>query len=294
MLYKRFSSLVIAGGATKVLTAIGVLRFLEENDMVVAIKDLVGASAGAMVCAFIALGYSSKEITEFFITNFCKDQAITQMSFEEMFLILTSYGLNNGENLTMVFERMISSKLGPSRKNITFIELAKHSGRNLVVCVANLTKERQEFWNVDTQPNMPITTALRASCAIPVVFTPVIVNEDVYVDGGLYDNFPIDYFKPPKVPRDILGVNIISTGYQKTGNFMEYVIFLITSVMNKLSCKMLDDNKDENMISLELKDDGWFSLMDMSIKITEEQVRTYVDTGYHKIKDKMSSLYITF
>lgn len=293
MLYKNFSSLVIAGGATKAISAIGVLRFLEEHDMVSPIKNLVGTSAGAVFCTFIALGYTSAEITDFFITNFCHDESITRMNLDEIFACFSTFGLNNGANLNMFFERMIVGKLGAAKKNITFIELAKHCGKNLVICVANLTKEQQEFWSVDTTPNTDIITALRASCAIPIVFTPVIVGDYTYVDGGLYDNFPVDYFKS-KTMRDILGVNIISKGYQKTGNFMEYIKFIICSVMNKLSSKMIEDNKDDNMISLEFEDDNWFSLMDMTIKIPVEMIKSYIDIGYEKIKERMSQQYITF
>lgn len=293
MLYKNFSSLVIAGGATKAVSSIGVLRFLEEHDMISPIKNLVGTSAGAVFCAFIALGYTSTEITDFFIANFCYDETITKMNLDEIFAIFSTYGLNNGNTLVTVFERMIVNKLGPSKKNITFIELAKHCGKNLVVCVANLTKEKQEFWSVDTTPNIEIITALRASCAIPIVFTPIVVGDYTYVDGGLYDNFPMDYFKT-KTLRDILGVNIISKGYQKTGNFMEYITFIICSVMNKLSSKMIEDNKDDNMISLEFEDDNWFSLMDMTIKIPVDMIKNYIDIGYTKIKERMSQHYIEF
>lgn len=293
MLYKNFSSLVIAGGATKVISGIGILKFLEEQGMVNSIKNLVGTSAGAVLCAFITLGYNSDEIKDFFIKNFCKDESITKMNLDEIFSIFTSYGLNNGDNLKMFFERMISTKLGPHRRNITFIDLAKLSGKNLVICVANLTKERQEFWSVDTTPNMQIITALRASCAIPIVFTPVRIDDNIFVDGGLYDNFPMDYFSN-KTLRDILGVNIISKGYQKNSNFMEYIKYIISSVMNKLCNKILEDNKDDNMITLEFEDDNWFSLMDMSIRIPEEMITNYIDIGYQKIKERLSNLYIDF
>jgi predicted acylesterase/phospholipase RssA len=212
------------------------------------------------------------------------------MKVDDLFSVFSTYGLNNGENLTTFFERMIAFKLGVTRKNITFIELAKFSGKNLVVCVSNLTKETPEFWSVDTQPNMQVITALRASCAIPILFTPVTINDNMFVDGGMYDNFPMDYYKY-MVPRDILGINIVSKGYQKTGNFMEYVSFLLYSIMHKLANKMVEDNKDDNIISLELEADNWFSLMDMRICISEELIKNFIDIGYQEIKKKMARLY---
>lgn len=292
MLFKHFTSLVIAGGATKVLAAIGIYKFLEEHKIVNQIKNFVGTSAGAVMCTFICLGYTYKEIVDFFISNLCNDQHVNSLNFDDMFNILNTYGLSSGDNLNLFFKRMIAHKLGPDKEDITFIEFTKHTGKNLVICVANLTKEKREFWSVDSTPHVSIVTALRASCAIPFMFTPVIIGEDYYLDGGLYDNFPIDYFQGNKL-RDILGVNIKATKYQKTDNMLEFMKFILLSVMDKLASQMLSDCKDNNMISLEFEDDAWFSLMDMRITIPKEKILEYVDIGYKSISEKLKNMYVS-
>lgn len=293
MTYKAFSSIVIAGGATKVISAIGIMQFLEEHNMVKSIKNLVGTSAGAIMCTFLALGYSSQEVKDFFVKNLCVDESVYKMNLEDVFSFFSSFGLTAGNNIITFFRRMIVNKLGPDRENITFMELAKLCGKNLVICVSNLTMERREFWSVDTKPDISIIDALRASCAIPLVFTPVIIGDNYYLDGGLYDNFPIDYFNGQKL-KDVLGINIKSTGYQRTNNFIEYIKFIIFSVMDKLADKMIEDNTVDNIISLDFEDDDWLSLLDLSIKIPEERVDDYVRAGYEKIKAKLTDLYIKF
>ena len=40
---------------------------------------------------------------------------------------------------------------------------------------------------------MSVITAVRISCSIPVFFTPVKYNDCYYVDGGVTNNFPINY-----------------------------------------------------------------------------------------------------
>jgi predicted patatin/cPLA2 family phospholipase len=40
---------------------------------------------------------------------------------------------------------------------------------------------------------MSVITAVRISCSIPVFFTPVLYNNCYYVDGGIKNNFPINY-----------------------------------------------------------------------------------------------------
>lgn len=290
MIYKKFSSMVIAGGASKILSVIGVARFLEENNLIKHITNFVGTSAGAVLCTFLAMGYKSNEIQMFFVDNMCNDDQIKKMSIDEAFNFIISYGLSTGRNLELFFERMIENKLGMGTKDITFIEFAKRFGKNLVVCVSNLSDERCEYWNVDSKPDMKIITALRASCAIPLLFTPVIDNEKYYLDGGLYDNFPINYFKSNRL-HDILGINIKIKGYQKTSTFIDYIKFIGCSVLEKFTDALYKDDKDSNIISLEFEDDNWFSLMDLSIDISHETINEYILIGYNTIKEKIHDIY---
>lgn len=288
MLYKQFSSIVIAGGASKIIAVIGIIQFLEENKMLKYITNYVGTSAGAVLCTFMAMGYSSEEIKSFFIENLCNDQTITQMDIDELLQIFNSYGMSTGQNLETFFKRMMIHKnIDPG---ITFIDFAKKFGKNLVICVSNLTDEKCEFWSVDTTPNQSIVTALRVSCGIPFMFTPIIIDGKFYVDGGMYNNFPINYFKKNNL-RDILGINIKLKGYQKTSTVFEYIKFIGCSILEKFSEALYKDDKDSNIVALEFEDDNWFSLMDMSIVIPSQKVLEYACVGYQTITKKMNDLY---
>jgi predicted acylesterase/phospholipase RssA len=294
MVYKHFSSIVIAGGANKVLAVIGIIRFLEEHDMLKHLINLVGTSAGAILCAFIALKYTTEEIIDFFKVNMCEDDEIRRLSSADIFNVLSTYGLFSGDNLNIFIKRIIIKKLGPQHEHITFIDFAKLTGKNMVVCVSNLTKERAEYWSVDTTPNKPIALALRASCSIPILFKPVVVDQEYYIDGALYDNFPVNYFSEAKLSRDILAVNIKSKGYQACDNFLNYVKFLVASVHNKLTTQTIEDDIHQNTINLEFDDETWFHLFDASITIPISKVREYSNIGYGAIKEKMKHMYLTF
>jgi len=62
----------------------------------------------------------------------------------------------------------------------------------LQIGVTNLTKNKFELLNNVTSPELPIHTAISASIAIPFIFEPIIINNDIYCDGGVLDNLPID------------------------------------------------------------------------------------------------------
>ena len=294
MIYKHFSSIVIAGGANKVLAVIGVIQFLEENDMLKYVVNLVGTSAGAIMCTFIALKYTTAEIIEFFRINMCEDDEISRLSSADVLNVLSSYGLFSGDNLNTFIKRIIVKKLGAQHENINFIDFAKITGKNLVVCVSNLTKEKAEYWSVDTTPNQQVALALRASCSIPILFSPVVIDEEYYIDGALYDNFPVNYFRQVKLSRDILAVNIKSKGYQACDNFLNYVKFLVASVHSKLTAQVIEDDIHLNTINLEFDDETWFHLFDTSITIPIAKIKDYSIIGYYAIKEKMKHMYLTF
>jgi NTE family protein len=61
--------------------------------------------------------------------------------------------------------------------------------------VTNITKNRLEFLSSEHNPDMPIAEAVRASSCIPMIFKSVLYNGDIYVDGGMFADFPVDIFE---------------------------------------------------------------------------------------------------
>jgi len=280
-----FSSIVIAGGALKVISVIGCIKYLEEHNLLNNLKNYVGSSAGNIMCLFLILNYSYKEIIEFLVHIF-SDESINNFDPNECFNLLSEYGISSGKNLESVLERIIYKKLYV--KDVTFMELAKITGKNMIICVSNLTLEQSEFFNVDNMPFLSIIKAIRISCSIPLLFTPLSINENIYMDGGLYNNFPINYFDDTKL-KDIIGINIKFVNYKDTSNFLNYIFFLINSLVNdKINSKnKINDNLEKNIITIEFNDDNWFSIMDLKIIFPKENWVNYINMGYNKIKEKL-------
>lgn len=277
----HFSSIVIAGGALKVISVIGCIKYLEEKTILKNIKTFVGTSAGSIMCLFMVLGYTYSEIVEFMHKNL-EDDSISKFNPSECLELFSSYGLNSGKSLEEFIHRIVCKKL--KKNDISFIELAKLTGKNLVVCVSNLSKEKSEFFNVDTMPHLSIITAIRVSCSIPLLLTPLTINGDLYLDGALYNNFPIDYFK--QSVRDILGINIMYKNYQKTDTVFDYIKFVLSTLLekaNSLNIKSFNDS-EKNIVTLDFEEDDWFSLTELSIKFPKDKWNTYIEYGYQQMK----------
>lgn len=276
-----FTSIVISSGALKVISTIGCIKYLEEHNRLLSLKNYVGTSAGAVMCFFMVLGYKSSEIQAFLEENLY-DSNISQFDISQVFNILTNYGVSDGNNMIEMFQRILYKKM--KRRDITFLELSKAVGKNLVICVTNLTQERPEFLCLDTHPDMSVIQALRASCSIPFLFYPVKIGDDIYLDGALSNNFPMNYFKENKL-KDILGLNIIQTGYQDTSDFFSFSLFMVFSLVYKLN-KYVCDDKDRNIVTIDIEDTEWFSLKTFQINFSKDMLRSYIDIGYQLIKSK--------
>jgi predicted acylesterase/phospholipase RssA len=293
-----FNSMVIAGGVMKSLSAIGCVRYLEEVNLIKHIRNFLGTSAGSIMSLFLTLSFSSREIEAFLVEHLPRHD-VSLINIDEVFSLVEKLGLNKGKNIEAFVACMLYSKMGV--RDATFLDVAKHTGNNLIVCVTNLSKGRPEYWSVDTVPNMSVIKAIRTSCCIPFVFTPITHNNDIYIDGGVLENFPIKYFADSKL-GDVIGLNILSKTAcrdadnekekeKKATNFMDYAMLVFNTITNKLASIDTENNTNNmgHIVTVTLEDYPWVSLTSMQIELPSEQLQQYIKEGYDKTRDTLLS-----
>lgn len=279
----EYSSIILSGGHIKSASFIGCIKCLEEKGMIKHLRQFVGTSAGAVICYLLALGFSSKDIRDFLI-NVLHDDKLNNFNIEEICNLFENLGIDSGEKLETIFKKALKLKLDINNDDIDFITFAKVTGKDLVICVSNLTKEKEEFFSVDSTPNMSVVTALRASCSLPIIFTPVVINDMMYIDGGAYCNLPLNYIKDVKSRNDVIALNIKQTNYNNTSDFLNYMRFIIYSILEK-KCSY-ENNDDQNVLSLffDEADDLIFSFSDLKLDVKVETVDKLIKKGYEAMK----------
>ncbi len=171
-------NLVLSGGAEKGVAHIALLEKLEALN--IKINAISACSAGSLVGAMYASGMKPQEILNFFRTT-----EIFQLSW----ITIAKPGVFNSSN----YAKLIENKIKP-----TFQELKIP----LTVSTTNLNKATtQYFYEGD------LLKPVLASCAIPGIFNPVSMNNMLYSDGGVIDNFPTAPFKESKYP--IIGSYVV-------------------------------------------------------------------------------------
>lgn len=164
---KYKTGLVLSGGGTRGFAHLGVIAALFEKGIK---PDVIsGTSAGAIAGAFIAAGKNPNEI---------RDILKTGSFFKYTKLQLPKDGLMKLDGLKELFHKEISVK------NLEELEIP------LFVTVSNLNSGAIEYRNTGL-----LDETVLASSSIPILFAPVHINGNLFVDGGLLDNIPIEPIK---------------------------------------------------------------------------------------------------
>jgi predicted acylesterase/phospholipase RssA len=188
---EAFDTIVFAGGGPSTMVYGGCMRYLEHTGVLPgAVRTFVGTSAGAVFAFLCTLGMSFDQV-DAWAREHIENGDLTTLDVGGLLLLPDRLGIDDGERIMGALRTALRRAL--RREEVTFAELAKATGRNLVVCACNVTLECQEFFGVDTTPSVSVLLALRMSICLPIIFTPVVHAGCMYVDGGLLDNLPTDF-----------------------------------------------------------------------------------------------------
>ena len=288
-----YKNLVLSGGSIKAVAFIGCIQYLEEHDMLSSIMTYVGSSAGAIFCFLVVMGYTSAEIAVL-IKEALKDYQDYNVDIDRILDVYENAGIDNGEFFTQMIAKWISHKYKAS--DITFMDIAKLTGKNLVICSSDIANREEFYFSLDTTPNTSVIFALRASIALPLIFEPVKMSDDrgmdrIFVDAGLFNNFPIDYVRK-SLPRDTLGVEMTYVPSTPSKlNLMSYVNLIINAVFDKLNKKIVGETEsmDIVLVSDKFNDSYCFDMSTLKFSIDSCSLFRYIDHGYDSIVDFFKS-----
>lgn len=211
--------LVLSGGGAVGLAHIGVIKVLEEAG--IPIDYVAGTSMGSIVGGMFAMGYTAAEMEkivkemdwESMLTDVVPRNDMTFEYKEQLEKYFYDFPIDRGKlqlPIGLVSGTNISNKLAgltwPAYKIKLFSQLPRP-----FLCIGADVVTGQEV--VLSSGNLH--DALRASMAIPTVFTPMEVNGNLLIDGGFINNFPADHLK--KMGADIIiGVDVQRELYKRT------------------------------------------------------------------------------
>ena len=247
-----YDTLCLSSGGIYGLSYIGALDYLINEKILNLnnIKNFAGTSIGSVILFFIIIGYTIKEINYIIINlNFFKLQS--EINIENL---LINNGINNGLKIIILLKFFLNKKLNID--DITFKELHLKYNKNFIVIGTNFSKGEEAIFNHINTPDMSIITAIRISISIPFIFTPVLYNNEYYVDGALTNTLPINYCNE----ETTISINLPYSDSYKIDNIFDVLLNSIKIMSKSISCKNkcnINDNiiniyNDESYTSYEL------------------------------------------
>ena len=181
---------VFSGGGMRGLSYIGALEVLGGTNVNVGTnRAYAGVSIGALV-AFLC--YIGKTTSELRAIAYDLDFASLQHVDEDTVLgILDTCGIDDGAGLSAFLGGLLNT--AGFKPSATFGDLVGPTCASaLRVYATRLADGVLVEFSRRATPGVRVVDALRASMALPLYFTPVVIDGVAYVDGGLVNNYPMD------------------------------------------------------------------------------------------------------
>ncbi|MCI9016335.1 MAG: hypothetical protein HFJ53_04115 [Clostridia bacterium] len=236
--------IALSGGGIRGIAHAGVLKALEDNN--IKIDIIGGTSAGSLIAALYAMGYSpyyiyilfkrySKELVEISsgpivsgISNFMLNKKV---SFK---------GLKSGKSLETIYNQIAYKK---GIRKIEQIEMP------IVIPTVDII-DSKEYIITNKIPekatdkkqyitNITVGKAVRASSSFPAVFMPCEFESHAFMDGGTLDNIPVNEVKKQGADK-VIAVKFNADQIDEESNIMDIVMKTIDIMGSKISEESLE------------------------------------------------------
>lgn len=242
-------ALALSGGGARGLAHIGVLQWMEENR--IPVDSIAGTSMGGLVGALYATGRSPAEMRQFVEAIHWDEAMASEPSYPQLSYrrkedrrtdqIPAQLGLKKGLNGPLGFSA--GQGVGLLLDRIAFPYSTLISFDDLPIpfhCVATNMLSGDAVVLKDGS----LAQSLRATMAIPGLFTPVELDGKVLADGGLVDNIPTDVARQMNADI-IIAVNITAplvgrTDLETLGTFLTQAVDIMTLGNDRRALRLAD------------------------------------------------------
>ncbi len=188
------AGIVLSGGGARAYAHIGAIRALREEG--VPLDFIGGTSMGAIVGAGVALGWSDGEIYTRVYESFVRSNPLGDFRLPVVALVA-------GDRV----ESRLATHFGDARiedLRTPFFAVSSNLTTGLIrVHRTGLVRD-----------------ALRASSALPGILPPVVESGEVFVDGAVLDNFPVDIMSATQ-RGPVIGVDVARDGTLDPNDFAD-------------------------------------------------------------------------
>ena len=238
--------LVISGGGPIMVQVLGAVQHLEKEQFVDMnnIESIYGTSAGAVVGILVCLKFDWDTINDYIIKRPWQD--VFPIKVQNIFDAYTKKGVFDIKTIEKCFKPLFDAK--DISMDINLEDFYKLSNIELHLFSFEINDYKVYDISYLTHPKLSLMTAVHMTCALPVLVTPVCIDDKCYIDGGMSSNYPLEYcIKSGKNPIEILGFKNKYSDDKNYINSESTILDFLLSFLFKAVFSINTDNSQPNI-----------------------------------------------
>lgn len=234
-----YKYLLCDGGGFKVVSYLGILQYMWENNELDNIKTMCGVSGGSIIVGLLACGLTPREVKDFFVECHVDEDEFNLLEIYDM------YGIYKNKKDSIRLENII--RKNTKIENTTIQNIYDMYGIKLYISIYNLSKKIHMY----APSHWTLFNAIKASCNVPFFNVKLQIYNEYYIDP-CFTSSKTEIFNlfEKKEKKEILYFNVkLKENFTQLSNFYEYALSVLHSSM-----KMFQENY-QNFTSISTKSD---------------------------------------
>ena len=233
--------IALSGGGTRGLAHAGALKALDEHN--IKIDMIAGTSSGSIVALLYAIGVSPYYIyilTKKYARELVGMNNITIVSEIGNFMVnkkIRMNGFKSGEGIENAIGNITAKRGIKTMQDVKMpllIPAVDISNSTKYLFVSQLPQNLKLKNDSTYITNIPVGKAVRASCSFPMIFSPCMYENHIFMDGGILDNIPAQEIRKYNVKK-IISIKFSSDKVTEDSNMMEIIMKTVDIMGNKIS-----------------------------------------------------------
>ena len=183
---------------------LGAIQQLNENKFINMsdIKTIYGTSSGAVLGVLICLNFDWETINDYIIKRPWQD--VFPIKIQNIFDAYTKKGIFDIKTIEKCFKPLFDAK--DIDININLNDFYKLTNIELHLFTFEINEYKVQDISYLTHPTLPLMSALLMTCGLPILVTPLCLDNKCFIDGGMACNYPLKYcIDSGKKIEEILG-----------------------------------------------------------------------------------------
>jgi len=230
--------IVISGGGPSMLQSLGALQYLDSQKFITMnnIESIYGTSSGSLVGTLICLKYDWETINDYILLRPWQD--VFSIKAENIFDAYSKKGIFDIKLIEKCLKPLLDAK--DLSMNITLKELYEYSKIEMHFFTFEINHFQLEDISYLTHPDLCLTVAIQMTCGLPILLTPICIDNKCYTDGGIICNYSLKYcVDSGKKEDEILGLKNKyandETFIKKDSSILDYMLTFFFKLINNVS-----------------------------------------------------------